>query len=41
MKIKSVNNGKKIEKRGFSLPTTSVKVPMPTVKTPKEKGKKQ
>lgn len=30
----------KIEKRGFSLPTTSSKPPMPPVKEPKKEDKK-
>lgn len=37
----NTNNSKpKTEKRGFSLPTTSVKVPMPPVKPPKKEDKK-
>lgn len=41
MSEKNTNaSNQKTEKRGFSLPTTSVKVPMPPVKPPKKEDKK-
>ena len=40
---KTVNNGKKSssQKRGFSLPTTTSKPPMPPVKSPKTSTNKK
>lgn len=44
MMRKTTNNGNKqgnSSKRGFSLPTTTSKPPMPTVKPPKREGGKK